>query len=276
MLQFRMFAATQLRSTFPPSQLRALGDLCVKNSPSLDSDFHTPRRPSAKSGQNNFFQFSVLRTLPSSVSRNSFVCDSYENCRVYINNSHSGLPRAVCAKGTRYSPISTLVISPDLVSKDSFSTALFAHSFRSLHKERFTTLLQSGGSALFLKTAGWQGYFKPKSSKNNLKRHCIQVFSFHILAHSFAPQKIISLFLSGTSTLFAQKHPGVGGGGVMLTSRLSVQRAQSFCGTPSPDDPSTAHCPLAFAAGCIIPRRSRSEIEDSMRRRHDWRAEGES
>ena len=26
--------------------------------------------------------------LPSSVSRKSFICHSYENCRVYINNSH--------------------------------------------------------------------------------------------------------------------------------------------------------------------------------------------
>jgi hypothetical protein len=31
---------------------------------------------------------------------------------------------------------------------------LFAHSLRSLHQERFTTLLQSNGSALFLETAG--------------------------------------------------------------------------------------------------------------------------
>src|SRR6267154_2965158 len=28
-------------------------------------------------------------TLPSSVSRNPFVCQSCENCRVYTNNSHS-------------------------------------------------------------------------------------------------------------------------------------------------------------------------------------------
>jgi len=28
-------------------------------------------------------------TLPSSVSRNPFVCHSFENCRVYTNNSHS-------------------------------------------------------------------------------------------------------------------------------------------------------------------------------------------
>jgi|GraSoiStandDraft_32_1057276.scaffolds.fasta_scaffold18399_2 hypothetical protein len=34
--------------------------------------------------------FYSLRTLPSSVSCKSFACHSYENCRVYANNSHSG------------------------------------------------------------------------------------------------------------------------------------------------------------------------------------------
>ena len=36
--------------------------------------------------------FYSLHTLPSSVSRNSFVCRSYENCRVYANDSHSETP----------------------------------------------------------------------------------------------------------------------------------------------------------------------------------------
>jgi hypothetical protein len=36
------------------------------------------------------FLFKSLHTLPSSVSRKSFACHSYENCRVYTNNSHSG------------------------------------------------------------------------------------------------------------------------------------------------------------------------------------------
>ncbi len=36
--------------------------------------------------------FYALRTLPSSVSRKSCTCHSYENCRVYTNNSHSGTP----------------------------------------------------------------------------------------------------------------------------------------------------------------------------------------
>ena len=36
------------------------------------------------------FPFIRLRTLSFSVSRKSCVCHSYENCRVYTNNSHSG------------------------------------------------------------------------------------------------------------------------------------------------------------------------------------------
>ena len=63
------------------------------------------------------FVFKSFRTLPSSVSRKSFAClpavagHSYanfasrtvlrdENCRVCTNNSHSGSPRALAAKGT--------------------------------------------------------------------------------------------------------------------------------------------------------------------------------
>src|SRR6266446_5754664 len=45
--------------------------------------------------------FYALRTLPSSVSRNSFVCHSYENCRVCTNNSHSGTPHHPLAVSIR-------------------------------------------------------------------------------------------------------------------------------------------------------------------------------
>ena len=34
--------------------------------------------------------FNSLRALPSSVPCNPFVCHSYQNCRVYTNNSHCG------------------------------------------------------------------------------------------------------------------------------------------------------------------------------------------
>src|SRR6266403_2253330 len=42
--------------------------------------------------------FYALRTLPRSVSCKSCICHSYENCRVYTNNSHSE---------THYRPLTT-------------------------------------------------------------------------------------------------------------------------------------------------------------------------
>jgi hypothetical protein len=41
-------------------------------------------------------------------------------------------------------------------------------------------------------------------------RHCTQVLSFHILAHSFAPTKNSTLLFSSNSALFAKNHPGWG------------------------------------------------------------------
>jgi len=56
------------------------------------SHFATPERPLFQR-----FLFKCLRTLPSSVSCNPFACHSYENCRVYTNNSHSGTrPSGLC------------------------------------------------------------------------------------------------------------------------------------------------------------------------------------
>src|SRR6266404_1305919 len=52
-------------------------------------------------------------------------------------------------------PIRISVLSDRRESKDlSSPVSLLARSFHSLHKECFTTLLQSSASALFLKTAG--------------------------------------------------------------------------------------------------------------------------
>src|SRR6266850_6838825 len=46
---------------------------------------HSAERPLFSSSP-----FNNLHTLPSSVSHKSFACHSYENCRVYTNNFHSG------------------------------------------------------------------------------------------------------------------------------------------------------------------------------------------
>ncbi len=51
------------------------------------------------SPQISSFVFKGFRTLSFSVSRKSCICHSYENCRVYTNNSHFGATRAsMCGK----------------------------------------------------------------------------------------------------------------------------------------------------------------------------------
>ena len=64
--------------------------------------------------------FFALRTLPTSVSCNSFTCHSYENCRVYTNNSHSGtptspLPPVTSHKSpvTRFKPLPRIMSAPN-------------------------------------------------------------------------------------------------------------------------------------------------------------------
>src|SRR5438093_4483104 len=78
-------------------------------------------------------------TLPSSVSCKSFACHSYENCRVYTNNSHSG-SHQVQPRGTRHS---SLVTCTQVLSYHSV-----AHSFA---LEQVSTLFFSSDSALFAK-----------------------------------------------------------------------------------------------------------------------------
>src|SRR5712692_10239259 len=121
MLSFHVFAALHLRSASSPPRLcvRRLprpgrGELCVKIPTSFNSYFHSSPKIPAKPRQKTSFQISGLRTLSFSVSRKSFICHSYENCRVYTNNSQSG---------TRWSPISTRHCTQVL----SFQT--LAHSF---------------------------------------------------------------------------------------------------------------------------------------------------
>jgi len=94
MLQFRVFGATHLRPASPPPHLCVLPDLRVEIPASLNSRYCTSRKTSPKPRQRNPFQINRLRTLPSSVYRKLFVCHSYENSRVYTNNSHSGTRRA--------------------------------------------------------------------------------------------------------------------------------------------------------------------------------------
>jgi len=87
----------------------------------------------------NSASFHSPYTLPSSVSRNSFVCHSYENCRVCTNNSHSGTApasstfRSKLYRGCRAeiptqsgrSHLKTFPRVPDLSPVFSHSCALF-------------------------------------------------------------------------------------------------------------------------------------------------------
>src|SRR5216683_5754619 len=140
MLFCPVLAVTHSRLSGPPPRLCVLGELCVKIPPSRDSHSCTSPKTSSNYGKRNSFKISGLRTLSFSVSSKSFACHSYENCRVCTNNSHSGTPPS------HPTPlVASLYRSP---------AALFARSFRSLHQECFTTLVQSVGSTLFLKTAG--------------------------------------------------------------------------------------------------------------------------
>jgi hypothetical protein len=82
------------------------------------------------------FVFRSLRTLPSSVSRNPFICHSYENNR--------GV----------YQLFPLWNSAPILKSLVARSSALFVRSFHSFTKECFGTLFPPTRSALFLKTAG--------------------------------------------------------------------------------------------------------------------------
>src|SRR6266851_8832956 len=96
------------------------------------------------------FPFNRLRTLSFSVSRKSFPCHSYENCRVCTNNSHSG---------TRHSPL----ITPHCTQVLSFH--ILAHSFA---RTKISTFLFSSDSALFAKKhPGGGGVPKPQTFKHS-------------------------------------------------------------------------------------------------------------
>ena len=102
------------------------------------------------------FVFCALRTLPSSVSCNSFLWHSYENCRVYTNSSHFGTLSTEPLQGTtpvraafarsaslRYpfplfaSQLSTLNYQSKIPSGSGLST----FNFRSVVGRAFASLL---------------------------------------------------------------------------------------------------------------------------------------
>ncbi|SRR6266849_3028513 len=90
MLVFRMFATLHVQTAFPPPCLCDLGDLCVEIPSPFLTQCYSSSRTSKQAAQNKSLQITALRALSFSVSRKSFTCHSYENCRVWLNCSHYG------------------------------------------------------------------------------------------------------------------------------------------------------------------------------------------
>ena len=119
--------------------------------------------------------FYTLRTLPSSVSRKSCICHSYENCRVCTNNSHSGTEHPIRMRvlSERSEPKD---LSPSFAScatpathqcTQVLSFQILAHSFalsctlRKLNPlifKRFRTLCKKtpGGGVVLVSPANYQ------------------------------------------------------------------------------------------------------------------------
>jgi hypothetical protein len=101
-------------------------------------------------------------------------------------------------------------------------------------------------------------------------RRCIQLLCFHTLPHSFAHAKIITLFFSIDSALFAKNNRGWGYPPSLQSLRSSTGDLRSTRRRPAPTLSGSRITPaLPSAACCIIPRRRRSEIEASMRERRN-------
>ena len=105
----------------------------------------------------------------------------------------------------------------NLVTETPFSRPLFSSTSALFHfpypvTPSFATLTKTAGCT---PTIPILERVHPKRSRRVARRNA-QVLSFHILANSFAPIKITTLLFSSDSALFAQKHPGVGGGGHLV------------------------------------------------------------
>ncbi len=98
-------------------------------------------------------EISHFRTLSFSVSSKSFACHSYENCRVYPNNSQ-------CGTATRNFSAHKLQSG----SFFSYSCTLFCKFLHFFVLSKTTTLFFSWDCALFDKNTGVGGRMKPSSS----------------------------------------------------------------------------------------------------------------
>jgi len=153
---------------------------CVLPPPNLSGRF----RANWKKNPNSLASHSPYAP-PSSVSRKSFVCHSYENYRVCSNNSHSGTHPATF-KSKLHSAEPRCRPAPTLSGIPSGRSNL---QMRPLHPE--------WGYGTFQRSNDFSTY----------------PLSFHILPHSFAlfcgQRKLNFLLFKQFYTLYP-KHPGVG------------------------------------------------------------------
>jgi len=160
------------------------------------------------------FVFKVLRTLPSSVSRKSCRCRSYENWRgvyqqfpfrnsILANQETTGYslsPNSRICHTSENSPVSPIIATDP---KTHLSKSCICH-----------TSDIPPGVALASPTGHGplpRSYFHTRSVPT-IPPTINYPLSFHILAHSFALTKKSTLLFSIGSPLFAQKHRGVGEG----------------------------------------------------------------
>lgn len=120
------------------------------------------------------FVFKPLSTLPSSVSRKSSVCNSYENCQVDINYSQSGTHPS----HHHCHPRSFFSCTYELPILQTFCFDIHA---------------SDGGCTSFLAVSIIRPAFSTRCS-----------FCFHLLAHSFAVTKNSTHLFSSDSALLAQ------------------------------------------------------------------------
>jgi hypothetical protein len=127
------------------------------------------------------------QSLPNSVK---IYLDRYDTCVVtccVIVSRHIHRPASL-----RHCPTLPLLFSP-------FAQRVFDNSFALKRLRAFSKDSRRWGYSSHFGTHG----------SPLITRHCIQVLSFHILANSFAVNKITTLLFSSDSKLFAQNTGGV-------------------------------------------------------------------
>src|SRR6266704_2106481 len=157
------------------------------------------------------FVFKALRTLPSSVSRKSCSCRSYENCRgvyqqfpfwnsILANQETTGYspsPNSRICHTSENSPVSPAIATDP---KTHLSNPCICH-----------TSEIPPGVALASPTGHGplpRSYFHTRSVPT-IPPTIPYPLSFHALAHSFALTKTSTLLFSIASALFAKNHRGV-------------------------------------------------------------------